>query len=181
MQDACRRGADWADEFPGYAPEVGRFRPRTTRSRLLASAAAMDDEIRLFVYGSLLGGERDHALLASAEPLGKARTEAAYTLIDLGVYAALVEGGKVAIAGELYRIDRKLRFALDVKRECPILFQRIKIRLEDGTQAEAYAMREEQVRGKRRLSHGDFRRRFAPRPVPEHARSSWSLGRSRSR
>lgn len=123
----------------------------------------MSGDIRLFVYGSLLGGERDHGLLDGAELVGPARTAPSYTLVDLGPYAALIENGRVSVSGELYLIDKKQRFAIDVKRECPVLFQRISVRLDDDTLAETYAMRDEQVRGKRRLGHGDWRRRFEPK------------------
>lgn len=126
----------------------------------------MAGDIRLFVYGTLLAGERDHALLDGAELVGPARTRAAYTLVDLGVYPALLEGGTVSIVGELYLVDKKQRFGIDVKKECPVLFQRISVDLDDGTRAETYAMREEQVRGKRRLADGDWQKRFAPRPRP---------------
>lgn len=124
----------------------------------------MTGDIRLFVYGSLLRGERDHELLAGATFVGPVRTAPEYTLVDLGPYPALVENGRVSVVGEVYLVDKKQRFTLDVKKECPVLFQRIEVRLDDGSRAEAYAMRDEQVRGKRRLGDGDWRRRFAPRP-----------------
>jgi len=127
----------------------------------------MSGDIRLFVYGSLLRGERDHELLEGAELVGAARTAPSYTLVDLGAYAALLENGRVSVAGELYLVDKKQRFAIDVKRECPVLFQRILVRLDDDTTAETYAMRDEQVRGKRRLGHGDWRRRFEPKQRAE--------------
>jgi gamma-glutamylcyclotransferase (GGCT)/AIG2-like uncharacterized protein YtfP len=120
-------------------------------------------DLRLFVYGTLLSGEREHDLLAGADFAGPAVTLPKYTLVDLGVYPALVPRGAVAVTGELYLIDRKLRFALDVKREVPVLFQRIAMELANGEPAEAYAMRDEQVRGRRRLHGGDWRTRFAPR------------------
>jgi gamma-glutamylaminecyclotransferase len=123
----------------------------------------MSGDIRLFVYGSLLRGERDHALLEGASFVGEARTAPSYTLVDLGPYAALLENGRVSVAGQLYLIDKKQRFAIDVKRECPVLFQRILVRLDDDTTAETYAMHDEQVRGKRRIGHGDWRRRFEPK------------------
>lgn len=122
------------------------------------------DSLRLFVYGTEMSGEREHSLLEGAELIGEVRTTPAYTLVDLGPYAALLGRGTASVAGELYRIDRKLRFRLDVKREVPVLFHRITVTLSDGTHAEAYAMKDEQVRGKRRLAHGDWRQRFAPRP-----------------
>jgi gamma-glutamylcyclotransferase (GGCT)/AIG2-like uncharacterized protein YtfP len=117
---------------------------------------------RLFIYGTLLPGERDHALLAKAEHLGPALTEAQFQLADLGMYAALVPDGKVAVHGELYAVDLETRRAIDVARQVPVLFQRMPIRLADGTQVETYAMATDQVRGKRRLAHGDWRARFAP-------------------
>jgi gamma-glutamylcyclotransferase (GGCT)/AIG2-like uncharacterized protein YtfP len=109
-------------------------------------------------------GERDHALVAAAEFVGVVKTQALYKLVDVGPYPALLTGGTLAVEGELYVVDAKQRFATDVKYECPVLFQRIAVTLEDGTTAEAYAMREDQVRGKRRLFYGDWRKRFQPRP-----------------
>jgi len=116
----------------------------------------------MFFYGMLLAGERDHALLKNAESLGPALTEPLYQLVELNVYAALVPDGKVAVHGELYAVDLETRRQIDVSRQVPILFQRAKIRLADGSDAETYLMNTDQVRGKRRLAHGDWRKRFAP-------------------
>jgi gamma-glutamylaminecyclotransferase len=145
----------------------------------------MTADIRLFVYGSLMQGEREHERLAGATFVGLARTVPEYTLVDLGPYPALVEKGRVSVAGEVYLIDKKQRFSLDVKMECPVLFRRIEVRLEDGSRAETYAMRDEQVRGKRRLANGDWRSRFAPRkrsesvPGPMGRRRPYGGGRRR--
>ncbi len=117
---------------------------------------------RLFIYGTLLPGERDHALLATAELLGPVVTEPIYQLVELNVYAALIPDGKVAVHGQLYAVDLETRRRIDVARQVPILFQRSGVRLADGSEAETYAMHPDQVRGKRRLGHGDWRRRFAP-------------------
>lgn len=116
----------------------------------------------MFFYGTLLPGERDHAFLATSELIGPAVTEAHYQLVELNVYAALVPDGKVAVHGELYAVDLETRRQIDVSRQVPILFQRAKIRLADGSDAETYLMTTDQVRGKRRLAHGDWRKRFAP-------------------
>jgi gamma-glutamylcyclotransferase (GGCT)/AIG2-like uncharacterized protein YtfP len=116
----------------------------------------------MFFYGTLLPGERDHALLANAEPLGSALTEPVYQLVELNVYAALIPDGRVAVHGELYAVSLETRRQIDVSRQVPILFQRATIRLSDGSEAETYLMTADQVRGKRRLAHGDFRKRFAP-------------------
>jgi gamma-glutamylcyclotransferase (GGCT)/AIG2-like uncharacterized protein YtfP len=57
--------------------------------------------MNLFVYGSLLSGETHAARLASSRLLGEARTEARYTLVDLGPYPALLEGGSTALGGRV--------------------------------------------------------------------------------
>jgi gamma-glutamylcyclotransferase (GGCT)/AIG2-like uncharacterized protein YtfP len=124
------------------------------------------DHFTLFAYGSLREGECDHSELQGAERLGTALTAPRYRLIDLGVYAALVQGGRLSVVGELYAVDRELRRRLDVLKQCPILFYRDRVELGDGTLAEAYLMREEQVRGKRRLHVGDWKQRFLPRFGP---------------
>src|SRR4051794_39608917 len=67
-----------------------------TRGRRALCCAPMtaptDDTIRLFDYGSLMAGERDHALVAASKLVGPARTKAEYHLVDLGIYPALVRG-----------------------------------------------------------------------------------------
>jgi len=121
------------------------------------------------VYGTLLSGERDHALLAGAALIGPALTTAMHQLVELNVYAALIPDGKVAVHGELYAVSLETRRQIDVARQVPILFQRTAITLSDGSEAEAYVMHPDQVRGKRRIAHGDWKKRFAPtterRPV----------------
>jgi gamma-glutamylcyclotransferase (GGCT)/AIG2-like uncharacterized protein YtfP len=134
---------------------------------------------RLFVYGSLLAGQPDHHLLAGAEALGAAHTAPNYQLIDLGAYAALVSAGSTSVAGELYHVDLETRARLDRHRQVPILFERASVRLADGSDAEAYVMTPDQVRGRRRLRHGDWRKRFEPtipRPAPPPF-VQWARGR----
>jgi gamma-glutamylcyclotransferase (GGCT)/AIG2-like uncharacterized protein YtfP len=124
----------------------------------------VSDRVLLFLYGLELKGEREHDLLGDSELVRPIRTKPAYTLVDLGVHPALLAQGSASVLGELYRVDKQVRFALDVKRECPVLFRRASVELEDGSLAETYFMLEEQVRGKRRLKHGSWRERFAARP-----------------
>lgn len=138
-------------------------------------------EVRLFVYGLLLQGEREHALLEGAALLAKTSTQARYTLVDLDFYPVLLLGGQVAVQGELYAISRDLRFRLDVHHQCPALFHRASIELSDGSSAETYLMDEDKVRGKRRLRAGSWRARFEPRrssvppgPMTEYARKRFS-------
>ena len=114
--------------------------------------------VRLFVYGLLLQGEREHGLLEGAPLLAEALTAPEHTLVDLDFYPALLVGGRAAIQGELYAVSRHLRFKLDVHHQCPALFRRVSVRLADGSQAETYVMDEEKVRGKRRLRGAAARR-----------------------
>ncbi len=137
--------------------------------------------IRLFVYGLLLQGEREHGLLEGAPFLGEVHTRPAHTLIDLNFYPVLLIGGQVAVLGELYSVSRELRFKLDVHHQCPVLFRRVVVALADGTEAETYVMDEDKVRGKRRLRGGSWRGRFEPRknsvppgPMTEYARKRFS-------
>lgn len=138
-------------------------------------------KVRLFVYGTLLSEQRDHGLLESAELLGPAQTEPHYILVDIGVYAALVADGKTAVHGEVYLVDRVNLARIDVLRQVPNLFQRQRITLLDASIAETYLMTLDQVRGKRRLGHGNWRERFAPRtprdrnlPLAKWARERFS-------
>lgn len=130
----------------------------------MTSAPAESKDLRLFVYGTMLAGEREHALLAGAIFVGPARTRPQYTLVEVPPYAAIVPEGTVSVLGELYLLNRKQRYTIDVKKQYPVLFHRIVVALDDGSQAEAYAMREEQVRGRRRIKHGSFRDRFSAVP-----------------
>jgi gamma-glutamylaminecyclotransferase len=141
----------------------------------------LEPEVLLFVYGVLLQGEREHALLEGAPLLGPARTAPRHTLVDLDFYPVLLVGGNVSVEGELYGVSRHLRFKLDVHHQCPILFRRVTIELADGRSVETFAMDEEKVRGKRRLKNGSWRRRFEPRrstvppgPMTEYARKRFS-------
>jgi gamma-glutamylcyclotransferase (GGCT)/AIG2-like uncharacterized protein YtfP len=140
-----------------------------------------EPEVRLFVYGLLLQGEREHPLLEGAPLLGQVQTVPEHTLVDLSFYPVLLVGGQVAVAGEVYGVSRHLRFKLDVHHQCPVLFRRVTVKLSDGSEAETYVMDEEKVRGKRRLRGGSWRGRFEPRrssvppgPMTEYVRKRFS-------
>jgi gamma-glutamylaminecyclotransferase len=136
---------------------------------------------RLFIYGTLLPGERDHAFLGSAELLGAVATQPLYQLVELNVYAALIPDGKVSVHGELYAVDLETRRRIDVARQVPILFQRTTVRLADGSEVETYGMDPDQVRGKRRLAHGDWRQRFTPAATGQRAAPGQLVSWARSR
>ena len=112
----------------------------------------------LFVYGTLRNGAENHAELNGARYAGRARTEAAYELVDLGAYPALVEGGATAIVGEVYEVDDTLLRRLDVFEEVPEVYERKLVRLAlDATHpVEAYVMRREQALRAPRIASGDW-------------------------
>ncbi|WP_437591905.1 gamma-glutamylcyclotransferase family protein [Sorangium sp. So ce1000] len=113
----------------------------------------------LFVYGTLMRGERSHALLGRARCLGLARTAPSFELADLGAYPALVRGGSVAVLGELYEPDPETLASLDVYEGCPDLFRRESIDLHGGASCEAYLMPAGQALGRPRIASGDWRTR----------------------
>jgi gamma-glutamylcyclotransferase (GGCT)/AIG2-like uncharacterized protein YtfP len=132
-----------------------------------------------FVYGTLLEGEKDHALIEGRMRLGARATEPAFHLVDLGPWAALVVGGSTSVAGELYLVDQRTLVEIDVIRQVPVLFKRARIRLSDGSEAESYVMEPDQVRGRRRLHHGDWRKRFTGHVAPfDSPFAQWARSRS---
>jgi|HubBroStandDraft_4_1064222.scaffolds.fasta_scaffold341999_1 gamma-glutamylcyclotransferase (GGCT)/AIG2-like uncharacterized protein YtfP len=134
---------------------------------------------RFFVYGTLLEGEKDHSLIEGRMRLGACTTEPAFHLVDLGPWAALVVGGSTSVAGELYLVDQRTLVEIDVIRQVPVLFKRARIRLSDGSEAESYVMEPDQVRGRRRLRHGDWRKRFTGHVPPfDSPFAQWARSRS---
>jgi gamma-glutamylaminecyclotransferase len=113
---------------------------------------------RIFVYGTLLRGERNHPLLAQARFLGEAITQPSFELANLGRYPAMVPGGDAAIAGEVYEVDAVTLAALDALEEHPDYYRRTKVALADGELVEAYLLDGELVRGRPRIPAGDWRR-----------------------
>lgn len=76
---------------------------------------ALVTTVRLFVYGSLMRGERHHAELKGSAFLGSARTVPGYAVETSGEYLALVErpGSSTGVSGELYEVEGHLLPGLD--------------------------------------------------------------------
>jgi gamma-glutamylaminecyclotransferase len=126
----------------------------------------------MFVYGTLRQGEPRHALLGGADFVGPSSTPPVFHLVDIGPYAALVRGGATAVSGELYRVTLEMRRVIDVELQVPLLFSRETIQLADGNEADAYLLTSDQVRGRRRIAHGDWKQRFS-RSVSRQAGGAW--------
>lgn len=95
---------------------------------------------RVFVYGTLLTGERNHYLMSSARLLGAASTPPLYDLLDLEDYPALVANGETVVHGEVYEIDEATLERLDALENHPDYYQRREISLDDGSRALAYLL-----------------------------------------
>lgn len=114
---------------------------------------------RVFVYGTLLAGEANHALLASSRLISAASTRPTYSLYDFGPYPALVRGGTSEVLGELYQVEVATLAALDELEEHPEVYQRRCIVLAGGPRAWTYVMEPHQVEGARLIVSGSWRQR----------------------
>lgn len=115
------------------------------------------ERVLLFVYGTLMRGESAHALLGpTARFIAEAYTEPRFTLLDMGEYPALVEGGTTAVRGELHEIDGELLDALDRYEDVPELYERRTLRLGDRN-ALAYVMHAHLGLGLGAIASGDWR------------------------
>lgn len=162
-----------------YLKRPGKFTPNPPGERYLAvvrgayerlhfDPGPLEEAVRLagtiatarvFVYGTLLSGEPNHRLLATAKPLGPARTALGYRLHDLGSFPAMVEGGEGAVDGELYEVDDGTLAALDRLEGHPDFYRRVPIRLATGEEVESYVMRPGQVEERAVVEAGDWRGR----------------------
>lgn len=111
----------------------------------------------VFVYGTLLSGEANHGLLASARRIAATRTQPAFALYDLGAFPGLVAGGACSVVGELYEIDEATFAALDHLEDYPRYYQRRQILLDNGATAWTYLLTEAQVAEASVIVSGDWR------------------------
>jgi gamma-glutamylcyclotransferase (GGCT)/AIG2-like uncharacterized protein YtfP len=117
----------------------------------------------IFVYGTLLSGGPNHYLLAGSQTAGPARTAAAFDLVDLGAFPALVRGGDTAVRGEVYLVSDEVKRALDELEGD--LYERSVITLDDGRRVEAYLLDRQRLASldladtpaPRVIAHGDWR------------------------
>ncbi len=92
----------------------------------------------MFVYGTLLRGQRNHSYLLGSVFMGAARTEPSYTLVSLGAFPELRETGVTAVPGELYSVEPSILADLDRLEGHPGFYRRGTVQLEDGRVASTY-------------------------------------------
>jgi gamma-glutamylcyclotransferase (GGCT)/AIG2-like uncharacterized protein YtfP len=113
--------------------------------------------IRVFVYGTLMRGERAHRFLADARFVRVAHTVSAFTLVSLGPYPALLAGGRTSVRGEVYDVDARTLVALDRYEGVPQLYRREVITLRGGTRAHAYILARRRTKSDHVLASGTWR------------------------
>ena len=118
-----------------------RHLPPTARrraERALGMPASDGDEQLVFVYGTLLSGERN------ARWAGSARRRSAWTtgrLFDTGFgFPAFVRDGSDRVVGEVLDADDAQMRSMDRLEGCPRLYrrERIEVALADGSRATAW-------------------------------------------
>lgn len=105
-------------------------------------------QIQLFVYGSLKRGFRHEEQLYGALFLGEVSTSPGFGLVRyVEDYPALFrwsedepEARTRCVRGELYSVSASRLLELDRFEECPDLYRRDSITLEDGRTAFAYVI-----------------------------------------
>jgi gamma-glutamylaminecyclotransferase len=136
----------------GRPPRAVEKRGRAPTGRRYARPA-----MRLFVYGSLLSGEIHASRLGGARLVGPARTAARYTLVDLGPYPALLEGGTTSVSGEVYEVDGETLAALDEFEGHPDEYRRQAVSLLGEDSVEAYVRPRGLGQGGRVIASGSWR------------------------
>ena|SRR5581483_7546351 len=92
----------------------------------------MDEQIIVFVYGTLKRGFNNHRrFLSEGKFLGTAETEPLYRLYDCGPYPCMVADEKngVSVRGELFEINDKILQGLDYLEGVPHLYQRFPLKI----------------------------------------------------
>lgn len=90
----------------------------------------------VFVYGTLLRGLRNHALLTDATFVRACTTVDRFTLLDFDRYPAVVAVPKYPIVGELYSVSDATLARLDELEGYPHWYDRMEVALEGGPAGE---------------------------------------------
>lgn len=100
---------------------------------------------RVFVYGTLKRGERNHRKMQGAQFAGVGMTPKGFTLVEVAsatmagrVTPVLVPGGTQAVVGEIYEVDDTLLAELDAFERLGEDYERRSLALTNGLQVEIY-------------------------------------------
>ena len=87
---------------------------------------------RVFVYGTLKRGHRNHHFLAGQQFLGEARTPAGFTLYSMGNHPGMVRSTDAShsVAGEIWAVDDDCLARLDIlEGVAKKLYERVPLKL----------------------------------------------------
>lgn len=115
----------------------------------------------VFVYGTLLKGESNHAYLEGGMRIG-ADALTGFQMFDLGSFPMIVpfsHSSPVVIVGERYRIPIKILPQLDELEDHPHFYRRQWLTLDSGAEAWVYVGQAALTQGSRLLAGGDWRGR----------------------
>ena len=119
----------------------------------------------IFVYGTLLQGEGNHRLLKGvAACLGRVRTEPRYTLVSLGRFPGMLEGGEDIVEGEVYSVDKPTLGRLDGLEGHPSFYERKAVAIQGfEDRIEAYFLPRNPYEKNPRIVSGSWRDQEARR------------------
>ncbi len=118
-------------------------------------------ETLVFVYGTLMRGQRNHSLLFGARYVTEGITRAEYELVDLGDFPAMIPAAEgeegFPVVGEVYAVDPSILEVLDEIEDHPRFYRRTPTELEDGSQVHVYLLTAHQAAFYPRIVSGDWR------------------------
>lgn len=104
----------------------------------------MSLDYKVFVYGTLRTGDVRSGVLSDMQLLNQAKfikettTSGMYTLVDLGAFPGLVEGGSTKVVGEIWEIDQYTKQYLDMMEGVPLLYQDKPVKIDGEEDIFAY-------------------------------------------
>ena len=108
-------------------------------------AEKKDSSVKVFVYGTLLSGYGNwNWALKDQKLIGEAETLPEYTMLHLGGFPGIIEGGSTAIKGEVYEVDEERMEDLDRLEGADLrypeagMYRRETITLADGQEVLTY-------------------------------------------
>lgn len=125
-----------------------------------ASPRRVGTKTLVFVYGSLLRGLPNHAVLAkngSARFVRHDISEPVYTMVSLGSFPAVHRGGSTSILGEVWEVDAECLAALDRLEGHPNFYHRAAIDLGGSDDVVSYFLTGRARVEQQRVTSGDWR------------------------
>jgi gamma-glutamylcyclotransferase (GGCT)/AIG2-like uncharacterized protein YtfP len=81
----------------------------------------------VFVYGSLKKGYGNHCILGDSTFIGDHVTDEKYTMLSMGAFPCVDDGGTTPIHGEVYAVTDEILNNLDLLEGCPRFFKQKKL------------------------------------------------------